>query len=138
MRVRGGRLGELSRTRMAVSTIDLLPTLLSELAIPYDESLYHGSDLARVSPNRTVISIWRKASSIRNHDWKLRYLRKPLALLRIGHGAGARDRTNYLDEEPEVRDEFVRALNAHRLLLSKVEQETEETVRQLKAMGYIQ
>jgi hypothetical protein len=123
---------------MAVSTIDLLPTLLSELAIPYDESLYHGSDLARVSPNRTVISIWRKASSIRNREWKLRYRGKPTALIRIGHGTGTRDPNNYLDQEPEVRDEFVRALNAHRLLLSKVEQETEETVRRLKAMGYIQ
>jgi len=137
LRVEGGRLGDLGRTQLAASTIDLLPTILGRLQIGFEASDYQGADLAIADPNRTVIAVWKQSSAIRSRSFKLHHDRKePTALYRIAADPG--EQRSLLTQEAGAASSLLQALRAHKLLLSKVGRETEEAARRLKALGYIQ
>jgi len=69
-RAAGGELGAPVR-REAVSTLDVVPTVLAWLGLPPADGA-EGRDLATaVDASRTVLSLWSPAASVRDAHWKL-------------------------------------------------------------------
>jgi len=70
-RVDGGGLGAEARVREPASTLDVLPTVLGLLGLPYEAAAYHGVDLRQPPADRVVVSMWADELAVRDAEWKL-------------------------------------------------------------------
>jgi len=136
-RVASGRLTASAHGDGPVSTLDLLPTLLGSLGVPLPEGGdYHGQDLRRASSGRVLLSFWHGVAAVRDADWKLHWAGRSIGLFRLSE---ARIETkNVLLSHPRVRKRLEDHLADSRALRRRVSAEAEETVRQLRSIGYVE
>ncbi|MCG8553921.1 MAG: sulfatase [Proteobacteria bacterium] len=119
-----------------VSTLDVMPTLLDLLGIPFAHLELHGQSLLEPGPRRAV-SIWRKLAAIRQGDWKLycRIKRKrcvPRKLARLGQGVSE----EVVEGHDDVREALLRALARVPGVNVRASDVAERELEQLRALGY--
>jgi arylsulfatase A-like enzyme len=135
--VNGEALEDIGAKRMPASTLDVLPTLLGLLNIDYPNSDYHGEDLRRAPPDRTVVAMWSGSRVIRNADWKLFYDgMSPAFLYQVGRDAD--ERWNRIRDKPEIVDLLDARMESLRPLLARVKAQDDQTIEQLEQLGYIE
>jgi len=137
VRVGEGRLGEVERSDLPVSTLDVLPTTLGLLGIAYDPSAYDGLDLRKAPPDRTVLAFWRKGSVIRRGPWKQVFQGgRVQALYDLARDPA--EGTNLRATRTAVRDELSAEMAALSELAGSAEEESQRAVELLEQIGYLQ
>jgi len=135
--VNGRALEDLAAEEVPASTLDILPTLLGLLKIDYPISDYHGQDLRRAPPDRTIVAMWSGSRVIRNASWKLFYDgASPVFLYQVGRDAD--ERWNRLQDKPEIVERLEARMESLRPLLAKVKEQDDQTIEQLEDLGYIE
>ena len=129
-----------SRVSSAVSTLDVVPTVLDMLDIKYDPSDVSGVNLYETETNRFVYSTWETDQCVQDRKWKLLSSsggsNGTLSLFDISHGA---DRQVDIDLTATAPVESMkRALSENQRRYSQVKSDLQTTVNQLKAIGYVQ
>lgn len=123
----------------AASTLDIVPTVLSELGIEYDPSRFDGVDLKAVAKNRFVRARWRDEASIQDDTWKLT----------VSSVSGVkRWDLHHIKTDPEqrfsVRKNREQFAKMYKILTRQGKQQRtlapllDETVEKLKKIGYIE
>jgi arylsulfatase A-like enzyme len=128
-----------ARVEKAVSTLDIVPTILREIGVEPGPEL-DGSSLLEGGSDE-VMAVWQDSFSFRIGDWKL-YMGNHEGLYDIS--ADPEERNNLYETNQEVlQDLFTRAQKAYSERLEKdgdgqqIEKEMQEIVEKLKAIGYI-
>lgn len=136
VRVRDAGLAETPRVATAVSTLDIVPTVLSLVGVAFEASGLDGRTLSSLPEDRRLVHVYYNRATVIDRDWKLRVVAgKPSGLYRIGLDPDEeRDR---LDEEPQLARTLYRTLERYRPA-KEVEQLTERTRDELRAIGYIE
>jgi arylsulfatase len=134
LRVNGGPLRGRARVAEPVSTLDVLPSVLSLLGLPYAEPEYHGVDLGRPPADRAVASLWARQLSLRSRDWTLVSENGSPRLLFAA--ADAEPRPNRIAEEPAVRDALARRSHPYQALRDAIRPERFQEA--LRAIGYLE
>jgi arylsulfatase len=128
------------RVSSAVSTLDIVPTVLSALGIQYDRSDLDGGDVYAPEEDRMIYSLWEREQAIQNGDWKL--------VTGIGEGVGDAnlyhlavdpDERNDLSERyPERVEKMRRLMHLEARAASDEPPRIDETLERLRAIGYVQ
>lgn len=136
IRVGDGGLGDAPRVSKAVSTIDVLPTLVARAGLELPEGDYHGEDVATSPDDREVVSMWRSRKIVRDARYKL--------VLRDDHPVGLFDLStdplqtiDVMGQHPDVADRLLLKLAEVPNLEERVAKENEETMDLLKQIGYV-
>ncbi len=133
-RLRGRPLVAPENADAAVSTIDIVPTVLGVLGLERPRGL-EGSDLRAVAPGREVFSVWKGEATVRDEAWKL--LSEGPALYEVA--SDPYERTNRIDENDDVRSALEGALRG---FLDRVggaaEAQDRAILEQLRALGYVE
>jgi len=132
VRDRGGQLAGEPRVAAPASTLDLLPTVLGSLGADPPGPLYHGTDLRRHAPDRIVVALWGGLASARTRRWQI-YDRAGQRTLRAVGQAAAGDS----DRADELR-RLNEALNSTEALRDRVAGQWQSTIRELRALGYVE
>jgi arylsulfatase len=132
----GGPLAGRPRETRPASTVDLLPTLLGALGVPLPDGDYHGADLRSAPQDRVVFAFWQDLAVARSLEWKLLAAPEPAELHRIA--SDPRETRNLLAEEPARNAELTRQLESRRALRGQVARDLEDTLRHLRAIGYVE
>jgi arylsulfatase len=138
--VRHPRQAPSSQVVSAVSTLDIVPTVLSALGIDPSDFQLDGADLFDLPSDRLVHSLWHSQASVQNERWKL--------VLDILPG-GNEWRLYDLDADPDEKmnvadvnaDELIalrEAMMAQAQRDSELRPRIEDTLKQLRAIGYLQ
>jgi len=137
--VAGARLGRRD-TDAPVSTLDVYPTVLDLLGLGYEPDGIDGRTLLKRWPGRVVCSIFSSEVMVRRGEWKLyaHNSRRGYLPTKLVDLAGRLDEeTNLLRDRPRIRGELMRELANSLQQMQAVSESTSETVKQLKALGYI-
>jgi arylsulfatase A-like enzyme len=128
------------RVSNAVSTLDIVPTVLRALGIQYDPSVLDGGDVYAPEEGRMIYSLWEREQAIQNQDWKL--------VSEIGEGVGDADlyhlavdpdeRKDLSERYPERLEEMRQVMRSKARATSDELPRIDETLERLRAIGYVQ
>jgi arylsulfatase len=134
IRVNGRSLADRPRERLPASTLDVLPTLMGLLGIPFDASDHHGIDLREPPEDRVVASMWSGQLAIRNAGWKLISVSgMPSLLYQTARDPG--EQWNRFHDQPEIREALAQRARPYLVLRDRIAAERIE--ERLHAIGYI-
>jgi arylsulfatase len=135
IRNRGVALAGIERESGPVSTLDLLPTLVAAAGIPLPDADYHGVDLAERRTGRAVLAFWQQLALARDAAWKL-YLDggEPLLEPVDPAAAVAEDAATAVASRQRLRS----ALDRRRPLRRRVFEESQQSLAELQAIGYVE
>ena len=130
-----------SLRRGPVSTLDIYPTILSALGIDYSPNSLDGRDLRAAFPDRRAIASFRGKVAIKDERWKLLVARQgasyqPAALFDLHHDP--MEQRNVIHEHPAIKEALFQDMASYLLLANQRARANEETLEQLKALGYIE
>ncbi|MFQ5417938.1 MAG: sulfatase [Myxococcota bacterium] len=131
-----GRLGADPRHVGAVSTLDIVPTLLSQLGRPADPDRFDGTDLARSSDDRAVVSVWLDQRTAVSGAWKLN-VRGDVSEL-IDLEGDPDERSDASGAHRERAAALARALEATAERDVRIREQSNRIVEDLRAIGYIE
>jgi arylsulfatase A-like enzyme len=136
VRVRGRPIASRTREQAVASPLDLLPTILNLLGLVPLGDEYDGVDLHSLSEDRIGLAMWANSLAARRGEWKL-YLRgDEMGLYRIS--SDPHEARNLVHEYPEVRAELEAHVASKRALRARMANEWVDTMRQLRAIGYVE
>ena len=127
------------RVARAVSTLDIVPTVLAALGIAHEPSALDGVDLLAEGDERLVYAVWEREHAIQDDTWKLKLgTRGGVA------GTGLYDLAEDPEEgvdvaaaHPEEVARLERVLRENAAADGKLLSKIEETLEQLRAIGYV-
>jgi arylsulfatase A-like enzyme len=116
----------------AVSTLDIVPTLLSQLNI--EGAGFDGVALTDSPDDRVITSVWRNTRARLNKDWKLRVEGRNVRLYDLQKDPT--EQRNLAKTHPDRVKQL--ALEDSDSKSDRLARESEAIVEQLRAVGYIQ
>ncbi len=135
--VAGEPLAGQRRNLGAVTTLDILPTVLDLVGVRATASRLDGINLLETGDGRRVFTLWTEGWLIQDQRWKL-YLLKSRDVQLFDLAADAQEQVDVARQNPAVRDDLLRALEVESRGRKQVAGEVDRVVEQLRAIGYIQ
>jgi arylsulfatase A-like enzyme len=128
------------RVSSAVSTLDIVPTVLSALGLQYDLSVLDGGDVYAPEEDRMIYSLWEREQAIQNGDWKLvSEIGEGVEDVDLYHLAVDPDERKDLSERyPERVERMRRRMHLEARAASDELPRIDETLERLRAIGYVQ
>jgi len=121
----------------AVSTLDIVPTVLSLLGVPYGANEVDGMRLMDTPEDRRVVTVWLGQRAIQDQKWKLYEERDgSVRLFRIDRDRSEED--DLVASATDVKANMLEELHGRAAGDAKLKRASEDVVKKLKAVGYIQ
>jgi arylsulfatase len=117
----------------AVSTLDIVPTVLGVLGIDAPADL-EGTDLRSGSGDREVFSVWKGEAAVRSGGWKL-ISGEDAALYDVA--IDPYETVNRIDAGETVRGPLENALKTFAERIGPIEEQDREILEQLRSLGYL-
>lgn len=135
VRHRGGPI-EGARQAGAVSTLDVLPTLVGLAGLTLPQAVWHGRDLRGSPADRPVVSMWRSRRAVRTSTHKLLVQDGiPRGLFNVQTDAGMQ--TDLSASAPDLVTQLLAVLTGLPELDGRVAEENDETTKLLQQLGYV-
>ena len=137
VRVGGRPISGKRRSNIAVSSLDVVPTILGALQINTPEHRFDGDSLFEIDETHTVHARWNEVGLLRIGPWKL-YVPKSSPPRLFKTDDDPLEQSNLVGEEPEQLEMMLDVLREKSTNRSAVNDRIEETNKELRALGYIQ
>jgi arylsulfatase A-like enzyme len=121
----------------AVSTLDIVPTVLSLLGISYGPNEVDGLRLMDTPEDRRIVTVWQNQRTIQDHKWKLyEGSDGTVRLFRIDRDPS--EENDLVASETEVKLNMLEDLRGRAASDAELKRASEDVVKKLRAVGYIQ
>ena len=131
----GKNIHNLKRVKEPVSTLDIYPTILELLNINYNKQELSGISLLSLQKDRHVYSIWKKAATIMNNEWKLHDRNDKLFLYNIK--SDINEKNNLANQEKEITEKLSNKLKNHLKNENYLNTKIGNIIEKLKCLGYL-
>jgi arylsulfatase A-like enzyme len=124
----------------AVTTLDIVPTVLGAVGIPYEPTLFDGRDLFSEGEERFVYSVWEREHALQDGQWKLTVsdLDDPEGGRLFDLELDPAERRDLAGRHPDTTRRMRELLHQAASRRAGLVGRTTSTVERLKAIGYVQ